>query len=354
MKKKYGENTYMSKTIEVQLPRNINEIDLPLFDPFKHYSLEELKVDRLEEVFVSYSGLCIGENGLVKESHHSYPEKQQQFLDEAVYFYRQAYNDPNNLIELEDDNFYLLIHHPWSSNYWHWMSEAILRLWMVREDLHGMILLLPEHFQKLEFVQSSLKPFHFKDIYYIPFNKSLMVRNLCLPQIKPIADSYYANDLRSIREFYLEYSKGLDRKTFDVVEKIYISRKKASKRKVENEGDVELLLEKYGFKCIQNEDYNFFDQIALFSNAKYLVSIHGAGLTNMLFMARNSVVLELHKKKTNPGDWHSFAFWYMADALGFRYHQQVCDPTDPEAHFFNADFKVDMDLLEENVKFMLA
>jgi hypothetical protein len=339
----------MSRVIHVDMPLNTTATDAKLFAPYVDYELNDLDTLFLEEVFVTYSGLCIDATGVRKESHHSYVDKQDLFLNDAVVQFKEALNDPDKLIELDDDEIYLLIHHPWASNYWHWMTEVILRVWMVRDKTHNMILILPDSMKNTSFVTQSLKGFQFKNIFYIPDGKHLLVRNLCVPEVKHYADSYYPEDLHKIRSYYL------DRMQQKIIggDKLYISRKKSAKRKVMNEDELESTLRKYGFDCICNEDFDFDEQVSLFSNAQYVVSIHGAGLTNMLFMKEESSVLELHKKRTNDYDWHSFAFWYMSNALGFRYHQQVCEPDDPRSSFFAANFVVDITLLEKNIKFML-
>lgn len=340
----------MSRSIHVNLPQNITDNDARLFQPFVNYELDDLEVLYLHEVFVSYSGLCVDVSGVRPESHHNYGDMRERFLNDAVVHFKQALESPDILIELDDDEVYLLIHHPWASNYWHWMSECILRVWMIRENAQNMILILPESFRNTVFVQQSLEKFAFKKVFYIPPGKHLLVRNLCVPELKPVADSYYPETLHAIREHYLRQAR-ISHSTAN--KRIYVSRKRSAKRKVINESEVEQLLCKYDFKCVCNEDFDFNEQVGLYSNAEYIVSIHGAGLTNIMFMKPGSSVLELYKKRTNSYDWHSFAFWYMADALGFRYHQQQCDPANVMSTFFDADFIVNTELLERNIQIML-
>jgi capsular polysaccharide biosynthesis protein len=340
----------MSRTIHVDLPRNINDQDVSLFRPHVDYELQSLDILNLHEAFVTYTGLCIDETGVRKESYHDYFDKRELFINDAVVQFKEALGDSRKLVELDDDETYLLIHHPWASNYWHWITEVILRVWMVRDRISQMILILPDEMAKINFVQQSLAGFKFKDIYYIPEGKHLLVRNLCVPEVKRIADSYFPEELREIREHFL---KTVRRKAIKHGHKIYISRKKSLKRTIINEDEVEDVLRRYGFNCINNEDFDFNEQIDLYSQAKHIVSIHGAGLTNMIFMQEGSSVLELHKKRTNRYDWHSFAFWYLAGALEFRYHHQVCDPDNAESTFFAANLIVDIELLERNILFML-
>ncbi|MCX6212983.1 glycosyltransferase family 61 protein [Spirosoma sp.] len=344
----------MREVVRVNMPKNAAQKEENLFEPFLTYEIEKLKVRKLHNVFVSYSGFCIDKNGLVKESHHSYPTQMQNFTQDAMYHYYKSCNTPGNLLELKDDETYLLFHHPWFVNYGHWMCEGILRIWMVRKQAHKMVLLLPEKYLTNRFIIDSLEPFTFKSIYIIPEGKSLLVKKLCLPRIKPVVDSYYYDKLNEIKSFYINYAINVKKIHLNLGEKLYLSRKKSVQRRVQNETDVERIVNEYGFTSLCNEDYTFWEQVAIYANAKYLVSIHGAGMTNMIFMNKNAQILELHKKMTNPHDWHSFAFWYMCEALGYGYYQQLCQPMREEDHFFTADFVVDIQKLAENIATLVS
>ncbi|MBB6112884.1 Protein of unknown function [Mucilaginibacter lappiensis] len=343
----------MNKEITVSLPKNISAKELPLFKPFLTYQLSPQKVKTFNNVFVTNSGYCLNDQGLIKESHHDHPHQIADYHNEAAHYYYAVKDHPELLIELDDEQTYLLIHHPWY-NYYHWLMESIFRAWMVRKKKDKMILLLPDYYQNSDFIMGTLEPFRFENIYYIPAYHSLMVRNLCLPQIKAKVDSYDYKMMAEVRQFYLDYVNRVKKLNIDKGERIYISRKKAQRKKVMNEDEIEPILLKHNFTLLNNEDYSFLEQIAIYANAKYLVSIHGSGLTNMLFMKTGSKLLEFHKEQTNEKDWHSKAFWYMAEALGFDYYQQICIPTDPEDDYFNANFIVDPELLDRNLALLFA
>ncbi|MDY6804001.1 MAG: tetratricopeptide repeat protein [Cyanobacteriota bacterium] len=76
-------------------------------------------------------------------------------------------------------------------------------------------------------------------------------------------------------------------------ERIYISRNRARYRRVLNEEEVISLLSKYGFATIVPESIPWEEQIALFANAKAIVSPHGSGLTNIMFCQPGTKVIEL-------------------------------------------------------------
>jgi capsular polysaccharide biosynthesis protein len=307
----------------------------------------------LKNVLVTYSGLAINRSGLIKACYHDYPEEHQIQLRAAAYYFHEAENDGDKLIELDDDEPYLLIHHPWR-NYYHWICEAILRLWTVRDKLDELVLLLPESYKDIDFVMGSLEPFAVKKIYFIPEGKSVLVKRLCLPAIKPHCDSYDYEKLRGIRNLYLDFFQSGKIRDIDLGERIYLSRRKASRKKVLNEVEVEDIMRKHGFSIVYNEDFTFLEQIGIYSHASYLVSIHGSGLTNMLFMREGAGILEILKHKTNTLDRPSFVFWYQAAALGFSYYQQLNPPVNPDGDdYFFGDFDIDLQLLERNVIQML-
>ena len=333
------------------MPRNADDSDAHFFEPHLSYTLDHLKLKRLKNVFVANCGLAMNRNGLIKESHHSYPGHLKDYLKEASAWYHDADEDPEKLIILDDDNTYLLVHHPWFM-YYHWLCESIFRVWMVKDAIGTLTLILPEEYKNYDFVMSSLEPFVFKSIYYIARGKSLLVRNIWIPQIKTKLESYDQAALIEVRNFYIHLAARVKKINKNLGEKIYISRSKAGRRKVINEDGVVAVLLKYNFVIVNNEDYSFFEQVSIYSHARCLVSIHGSGLTNMIFMEPFSTVLEFHKKQTKQSDWHSLAFWYLADALKHNYYHQVCEPANDNDDFFIADFMVDIELLEKNLRKM--
>jgi capsular polysaccharide biosynthesis protein len=131
-----------------------------------------------------------------------------------------------------------------------------------------------------------------------------------------------------------------------------VSRGLASRRKVTNEAEIITVLKKYGFTIFHPENFNFLQQVAIFSKVKYLVGEHGSGLTNLLFMSKNSSLLELHKNKTNELDHPSPLFWYMAEALGVNYYHQVCE-TEGKEDYFEGSYIINIELFEQNLVKML-
>jgi capsular polysaccharide biosynthesis protein len=63
-------------------------------------------------------------------------------------------------------------------------------------------------------------------------------------------------------------------------------------------------LQKQGFGIIAAEDFSVLEQAALFSSARMIVSLHGAGLSNLAFCEPGTKIIEIfHPKSVHPLYW---------------------------------------------------
>ena len=118
----------------------------------------------------------------------------------------------------------------------------------------------------------------------------------------------------SINELRNNFLKSISESEKD--QKIYISRNKASKRRLLNEYKLSSILDSFGIKTIYAEELSFEDQIKIFSKTSLLIGVHGAGLTNMLFMSPNTIVLEFRFEN----DTNNNCYFSLASALNINYY----------------------------------
>lgn len=76
-------------------------------------------------------------------------------------------------------------------------------------------------------------------------------------------------------------------------ERIYVSRKKANRRKIHNENEVVAFLAKHGFATLCMEDLSFKERVNILARTKILLGIDGTNLTSMIFMPPKSTVIPL-------------------------------------------------------------
>jgi hypothetical protein len=96
--------------------------------------------------------------------------------------------------------------------------------------------------------------------------------------------------------------------------RVYISRARATRRVLRNEQQMAVTLRRFGFEPVVMEDLDFDAQVELMAETRVLVAPHGAGLTNMIFCAPGTHIVEIANL-----DFPNPNFYALASALGHRY-----------------------------------
>lgn len=129
-------------------------------------------------------------------------------------------------------------------------------------------------------------------------------------------------------------------------ERIYISRSKVSGRKLVNEQEVEGMFSDLGFAIIHPQELSIFDQVKLFSSAKFIAGSGGSAIHNVLFSRDDCKVLILS----------SIGWVVVADALicqvpgqlGYVFGAPPIMP--PDTHRTQADWHIEMKEVRAAVK----
>lgn len=234
----------------------------------------------------------------------------------------------------------------WSHGYFHWLADALTRLFVIREMSGELFLLLPHRYAELEFVRPSLKPFALRGVEFIGRDEVLLCRRLVVPTHTAPSGHFDEGVIRGVRDLLLAEYGGGARGGGD---RVYISRSRALKRRIVNEEEVVAVLREFGFRVLHAEDYPFEEQLRIAARARHLVSNHGAGLTNMLFMRAGSSVLELR----HLTDRINNCYFTLASALGLNYFYQTCEAETPGEDAHTANLRVNVAALRENVRLAL-
>lgn len=129
-------------------------------------------------------------------------------------------------------------------------------------------------------------------------------------------------------------------------ERIYVTRKDAQggARQVLNERDVLNGLHKLGFKPVVLGDLSLAEQAAVFRDAKYIVSPHGAGLSNLIHCSPGTCVLEMQAR-----DHYTKVFWSLGVISGSkRYDVLPCESSGSGPAYLR-DITIDIDAMMRNV-----
>lgn len=233
----------------------------------------------------------------------------------------------------------------WSSGYFHWLSDALPKIIVARAEIEEYGLLLPAHVKNLSFVGETLSILGIGNFRYVPPGETVRVDKLHLPVHTRISGDFNESLMREIRQLFRSsvVSKGETRR-------IYVSRRKANKRRIMNERDILGMLSQFGFAVVETEDLSFREQVDLFSGCEYFISIHGAGLMNMLFMPEGGKVLEIRK----PDNAVPNCYFNLASALRLPYFYQLAPAVNEDEPPHSADLIVDIDQFRKHIEKMVS
>ena len=142
-------------------------------------------------------------------------------------------------------------------------------------------------------------------------------------------DRFRPELVRSVREGIWKGATASPRR------KIYISRAGALRRLLLNEEEIWPMFQAHGFERVQMEELSFEAQVELMMDTRVLAAPHGAGLTNMIFCAEGTHVVEI----ADPG-FPNPNFYALASALGHPFWL-VAAESEGAGHPLTQDLRVD-------------
>jgi len=327
-----------------QLPRNFDARDLSLFQHELEHDIPATYLLRFRDVLVSAEGLILKGLKLLPESF-AYPFELKDWKRSSIakllatnYFMRRRRSIDTEVLWITDY---------WSKGYFHWLTDALPRLFVMRDRLDEFTLMLPWEFEMNDFVTASLDAFGVKTVDFIQRNEVRACRSLLMPTHTAPSGHFREEMLRGVRAVLLS-AFGSEQKR-ERTERVYLTRRAAEKRRIVNEEEIIPILVDRGFEIVCAEDLTFAQQVGLASQTRCLVSNHGAGLANMLFMREGGGVLELRHRT----DYVNNCYFVMSSALDLNYFYQLCEPQQTNADPHAADLIVDPKELDKSLTLLL-
>jgi hypothetical protein len=270
-------------------------------------------------------------------------------------FYRRRFP---KVVQLEGT--YLNLCFPDSKNYYHWLIESLPNVRCIEgliQDFKGVFIPQGSTFQR-----SSLIELGFKSTQLIELSQQSHYE--CETLFQPSFNSgytpftWYSEWIKS--KIISPHKKNLTQLIESSPSKLFITRKDGAGRQLTNESDVINLVRKYGFEEFNPSGHSFIEQAAIYNQADTIVSLHGAGLANMIFCQPSTKVLEIF-----PAFWTPLCYFQLANVLNLDYHFMVDLPLDtpseilakhkqniePDDSRFQGDIFVPLDKLE---RFLLS
>ena len=195
-----------------------------------------------------------------------------------------------------------------SDNYYHWLFDSLPR-WKMLQDAgytdYDHVLL---HSQSCHFQDETLNRLN------VPEEKRLRCNKNRVYQFDRLVVPAMPFPLWQVAPWTCEWLRSLFPERGGGPERIYLSRRRATRRRLVNEAELEARLKEMGVVCIQPEMMSVAEQAASFSAAKWVVAPHGAGLANMVFAPTGALLVELF----HP-DHQNQTYRNLASACGLRY-----------------------------------
>lgn len=206
-----------------------------------------------------------------------------------------------------------------SEGYWHWISEALPRLFAITHLPFDEIRVIVSR-DLSDWQKESLEAVGLSHLNFLPLNRRhLQLEVLFFPSYVGTPGNPHPWGYNWLRERIRGncMPSRSDRR-------IYITRRAAQRRRVANEAELEPILSRYGFEIVEAERLTLREKTHIFGAAEAVIGLHGAGLTNILLSPPGCKVLEIfdpnHMNVNNyaAADVLGMEYWYMVGQAAGR------------------------------------
>ena len=320
----------MSKyKIKRKLPENLNNEDLFMFEHEFERSFQKIKLINKKNIYINKFQFFKGNKFLFGSKYWNMNE--YKFKRKLKTIVKNLFLK-NNHSKIEIIKNASWIANEKSHNYFHWFGDALQRVEFLIEKKYPELILLSKNYENKEYVTEILDGLNLNYIF-LDDNKTYLVENLDITTHAAVSGNFDSNLINNIskrlKNLYLEENNK------NYVDRIWISRQSADKRKISNTEEVFDILDDYDFKIIEFENLKLIEQIQLVNSAKVLGGVHGAGLTNMLFLDKNKDVIEIR----GSGDYKNNCFYSLSSALDLNYYYFLAKVENN--NYYGSDYFVD-------------
>lgn len=203
-----------------------------------------------------------------------------------------------------------------SHNFFHWFLDVMQKLEFIyqnREYLLNLKIIIPNTHNN-DYIKNSLDAFDL-NFYYQKNNEFISSKkSILLPDIAPTGNyrkEFILKLSERMKNYWMNYKS--DYKPY---KRIYISRKSSKRRKLKNENEIIPILKKHNFTIVDFDEINFNEQLQYILDCEIIISLHGAGLTHMLWMKQKGVVFEIRAKE----NYNDNCYFSLASDLGHDYY----------------------------------
>lgn len=312
-------------------PVNIKEEDKPVFDYLSEVRIEIAVKNRiLKNAYINSEGQIWQKFKIIKDITF-YLKKNT--LSNRYYEIKHLIKNVLNRKTIKLVKACWIIDQ-WSCNYFHWIVDVMQRYHQLEDEHRNeFVMVLPGYYRNFSFINEILLNLQINHVF-INEKQIIKASELFIPDFyfpPGFVDNKQLISVKNNLSLLVKESKDLTKPG-----RIYISRRFSDRRKIANETELLSILKKFDFEIFSMEDLSVAQQISLCSGAEVIIGLHGAGLTNILFMNKGKL-LEL-RMKDSVDQW---CYCEMAFAMEHRYYYMLCDAAGLNTDPHHGDIKVD-------------
>lgn len=361
-------------------PKNINLLDNNLKEIFYKIRFQNtpiVKLLKFKNIKIDNKGVIYKKNNQIYLDHHEYSEKRVLNNEiSTIPMLADWYSNPfitlkklvkkilkkqnktqflKDAVTINTNDTYLYFSDTRSQiNFYHWFIDALVRLLLVNKDIKYSLILSNNQKENL-YVQESL------EILGINKNKIIYLEENQVYEFKKIhivTTCIYAPGACIPYGIILLKEKFLHNGT--PKRNIYLERKAQHRRSFVNNDELHRILQDFHFEKIIPEEYSLSELIKIMSSADIMMGVHGAGLTHMLFMQRNTNLIEIapidfiNKVPKYWGNkylsrYSGDCYYSLANACNLNYYLVSCDSIGNNKNTLANDLYLDTKLLRQTL-----
>jgi capsular polysaccharide biosynthesis protein len=231
-------------------------------------------------------------------------------------------------------------------NYFHFLFDAMSRLRLFRQAaISADYYCVAQH---TPFQRELTTLFGIREDQIIPLEKGthVVAEQLIassLPGLHQISEQVHLKDIATYRFVRETILAQVDQDATQPVPNLYVQR--TATRTLANEDELLAHLQRQeDWEVVRLEEHSVLEQAAMFYHARQIVSVHGAGLTNLVFAQPNARVVEIF-----PPDLLEPIYFQMTTLFNLHYEPVIALPANESARSAGA-LRVDLNAVVQGLK----
>jgi hypothetical protein len=215
-------------------------------------------------------------------------------------------------------------------NYFHFYNDVVSKLFYLEQ--HGIdtstysIVIARKLWDKPYF------QFYLKHVRFLQIQQWLIQTD----EYVSLEEAVFCKPTTHTISYFDSFLKGLNAKKTAGNRKIFLTRSANRLRFIENKDNINSVCLEFGLEVIDSDELPISHQIDLFTACDVVVGIHGAGLTNILFMSGKCKILEIFPPPESG--YLPYHYILLAKMKGFDYSAIIGSIADKP---FSGSFKLD-------------